>query len=386
MMARLLLVSSSLLVSLVFAEVTIRFMTVEKQPGYEYFMGKPWRYLLPFSPKYETRDTASTGRYRIYHSLIGWDIGPSAGDPPLYFSDTGGTRCTESEFMQGGVPASDTVDILCLGDSFTHGDAVAYEETWPYLLQQLTGRRVLNLGVGGYGIDQIALKYLYTRFWADTIIVGLISGDLERATTTIYNFFTGGDKTKPRFVFNVDDTFALVNQPCAANQTYITALHDYRSSPLFQHIYGFEDIVFHKTVWDNSYIWRLIKSSLHRARYERPPVYRTDDSTLAYCLNILAVIDSASRSRESHLIVLLLDNLNTFGDRVTADDPWVTIRGKLRSMSIDVVDPTTQQFQLYKARPESIIHPYEGLHYSPEGHMLVARALAEHVLKNRQGQ
>ena len=48
--------------------------------------------------------------------------------------------------------------ILTVGDSFTYGDEVRDEETWPAQLQRLTGRRVLNGGVTGYGIDQMVLR------------------------------------------------------------------------------------------------------------------------------------------------------------------------------------------------------------------------------------
>jgi hypothetical protein len=48
--------------------------------------------------------------------------------------------------------------ILAVGDSFTFGDEVSDAETWPAQLQQITGRRVLNGGVSGYGFDQIVLR------------------------------------------------------------------------------------------------------------------------------------------------------------------------------------------------------------------------------------
>ena len=48
--------------------------------------------------------------------------------------------------------------ILAVGDSFTYGDEVNDGQTWPAQLQLLTGRRVLNAGVSGYGFDQIVLR------------------------------------------------------------------------------------------------------------------------------------------------------------------------------------------------------------------------------------
>src|SRR3979411_433104 len=48
--------------------------------------------------------------------------------------------------------------ILAVGDSFTFGDEVNDGQTWPAQLQLLTGRRVLNGGVSGYGFDQNLIR------------------------------------------------------------------------------------------------------------------------------------------------------------------------------------------------------------------------------------
>ena len=57
-----------------------------------------------------------------------------------------------------GEQASPGAPILAVGDSFTFGDEVNDGQTWPAQLQLLTGRRVLNGGVSGYGFDQIVLR------------------------------------------------------------------------------------------------------------------------------------------------------------------------------------------------------------------------------------
>lgn len=48
--------------------------------------------------------------------------------------------------------------ILAVGDSCTWGEDVGDTDTWPAQLQRLTGRRVLNGGVTGFGFDQIVLR------------------------------------------------------------------------------------------------------------------------------------------------------------------------------------------------------------------------------------
>ena len=48
--------------------------------------------------------------------------------------------------------------IWCVGDSFTVGIGQPFEETWPQLLQQKTGKRCLNLGEDGCSNDSMALR------------------------------------------------------------------------------------------------------------------------------------------------------------------------------------------------------------------------------------
>jgi hypothetical protein len=48
--------------------------------------------------------------------------------------------------------------VLVVGDSYAHGDEVSDAETWAALLQPLIGRRTVNAGVSGYGLDQTVLR------------------------------------------------------------------------------------------------------------------------------------------------------------------------------------------------------------------------------------
>ncbi|MEO8755574.1 MAG: GDSL-type esterase/lipase family protein [Casimicrobiaceae bacterium] len=72
--------------------------------------------------------------------------------------------------------------ILAVGDSYTYGDEVRDEESWPAQLQRLTGRRVLNGGVTGYGFDQIVLRaeQLAAVHHPSVVIVSFIAEDIPR--------------------------------------------------------------------------------------------------------------------------------------------------------------------------------------------------------------
>ncbi|WP_289295683.1 GDSL-type esterase/lipase family protein [uncultured Reyranella sp.] len=79
-------------------------------------------------------------------------------------------------------PANARAPILAVGDSFTFGEEVGDGETWPSDLQRLTGRRVLNGGVSGYGFDQIVLRAeaLAPLYRPEAIVVAFIADDIRR--------------------------------------------------------------------------------------------------------------------------------------------------------------------------------------------------------------
>jgi len=72
--------------------------------------------------------------------------------------------------------------ILATGDSYTYGDEVSDGETWPAHLQALTGARVLNAGVSGYGFDQSVLRaeMLANKHHPTAIVVSFIADDIRR--------------------------------------------------------------------------------------------------------------------------------------------------------------------------------------------------------------
>jgi hypothetical protein len=99
--------------------------------------------------------------------------------------------------------------ILAVGDSFTFGDGVSDWETWPAQLERLSGRRVINGGVGGYGVDQIFLRTqrLLSRYQFSTVIFSFIPADIYRDQMSVL-----WAKAKPYFDFR-DGQLTLENVP-----------------------------------------------------------------------------------------------------------------------------------------------------------------------------
>lgn len=79
--------------------------------------------------------------------------------------------------------ASDEPPVLATGDSFTQGDEVKDDESWPAVLQGLVKRKTVNAGVAAYGIDQTVLRAerLAAELKPSVVVVGFIADDLRRA-------------------------------------------------------------------------------------------------------------------------------------------------------------------------------------------------------------
>ena len=72
---------------------------------------------------------------------------------------------------------------IAFGGSFTFGDCVGDDQTWPAHLDKLVSYRVWNAGVSSYGIDQAVLRaeQLIRKYRPQKIIVSMIRASRHRA-------------------------------------------------------------------------------------------------------------------------------------------------------------------------------------------------------------
>jgi hypothetical protein len=130
-----------------------------------------------------------------YDAALGWaPIAGSSGTMlgrPLSFTGEG-TRAHNADAPRPTGPV-----ILALGDSMTEGYAVGDDETWPAALERITGRRVLNAGVRGYGLDQMVLRAerLVPELKPSTVVLAFIADDISRTALSVRDF-----RSKPYFV------------------------------------------------------------------------------------------------------------------------------------------------------------------------------------------
>ncbi|MDP3939423.1 MAG: hypothetical protein Q8R92_14985, partial [Deltaproteobacteria bacterium] len=125
------------------------------------------RYPFMFRHRLDPQSITEEGARRFLESAwfdprLGWD-----SDPVARNQEEGRTYWAQS-----------------YGDSFTYGAEVEEDATWQAAHFRATGRRILNLGVSGYGLDQAVLKFekYGERFPTERAILALNSQEYRRVS------------------------------------------------------------------------------------------------------------------------------------------------------------------------------------------------------------
>ena len=95
-----------------------------------------------------------------------------------------GTRSNGETVARAARPVT-----LAVGDSFAFGDEVDDADAWPAALERLSGGRVINAAVPGFGLDQAVLRaeQLAEIYDPDTIIVSFIPHDVIRCEMSYWS-------------------------------------------------------------------------------------------------------------------------------------------------------------------------------------------------------
>ena len=112
---------------------------------------------------YERRGMVAEKLHTEYDETLGWINAPNIYikdmyGPGIYFK-TNAQRFRNNNDISLGIPPN-KVRIICSGDSFTMGYGVDNDHAWCQQLASINERlEIVNMGQGGYGIDQAYLWY-----------------------------------------------------------------------------------------------------------------------------------------------------------------------------------------------------------------------------------
>lgn len=328
----------------------------------------------------ETEDS-----YIVHDPELGWAIRPNASSGSgLYRSNGRGLRADRDHTAQA---RPGILRVLTFGDSFTHCDDVAFDESWQEQLSRLAPHlEVINAGVPGFGPDQALLRYraIGRDYQPHVVILGFMSENISRVVNVFRPFYTAGGGfmlSKPRFVPEGDGLRLLPNP--------LTSLHDLERlrdgepalfESMAEHDYWY-GVMPHVGPLDFLGVVRLAKTTryvLKRAFssesiIDRRGVYRSGTEALQVAHGILAAFSKEALDHGALPIILLF--------------PSVKDLGRTRGHGIRVYTPLIELLErdgdslvvdLYDAFPGGAggdgLGAAEG-HYSAEANAIAARHL-----------
>jgi hypothetical protein len=241
--------------------------------------------------------------------------------------------------------------ILAVGDSYTFGDQVADTQTWPAQLEKLSGRRVINAGVDGYGVDQAFLRArrLLSRYRFSTVIFSFIPDDIRRSEMSVM-FAT----PKPYFDFK-NGQLTLENVPVP-----LTFNPEKESEPL---------ILLEHSLLMNAVMKRLFPEWWLRTPSERQ--VQDQQSAIKVACVLLHKLEGITKSYGTELIVLAEH------EEIEPASETREATRVLRCLS----DPATRVVDLgpalsaLKAKDPVKYHYLYNIHMSAQGNQFVARAI-----------
>ena len=176
-----------------------------------------WR--LEWIRRHAARESPPYG-FDIHHPTRGWALRPRLRNVPAFQgkilnTNSRGLRGTSEHSIRAAPGKS---RILLLGDSFSFGEEVSDWETAAARLETLLpDTEVLNLGVHGYGLDQMLIYYQEegSGYHPDRVILGFVYEDIHRDILSFRDF------AKPRFYLRPDGSLRSANLPIPSPEHFL---------------------------------------------------------------------------------------------------------------------------------------------------------------------
>lgn len=302
-----------------------------------------------------------------YDPELGWVNAPNARLPDLY--GKGRSLTTNSRGFRGSGELSDAAPsgvtrIVCSGDSFTLGYGVSDDETWCARLgARIPGVETVNMGQGGYGIDQ---AYLWFRRDGRNLsprlhLFAFIHEDFLRMES---DRFLGYGKP----VLEVRDG-RLVPRNVPVPRGAFDAPWIVTAMPLLEELRSF----------------RLLRDVASRVAPEAPP-RRPNDALLPLSLRVFEDLRSLNAARGGEVVLVYLPMREDLEAAAGVDGWRRLVVGQASARGFRVVDLVEALRALPRPEAEAFFIPEGALefraaegHYTADGNAWVAERLAERL-------
>jgi lysophospholipase L1-like esterase len=374
---------------LILGEMTIRFLGKSDRDGNlrltildKSLNIKPFHLPINFT-KEEIEKYHGRRSYLMYDSTLGWVQRPrSTSESGLYHANAAGVR--RGSIDENTRLKKNGLRIVLLGDSYTHGDEVPFEQTWGYYLEKSLARMgiqadVINLGVPGYGMDQAFLRWktFGVTFAPDFVIFGFQPENVKRNLNLFRKLYykpSGMPFAKPRFVLSGNRLHAI-NSPTVPPDKIVDVLEKFdewenRKYEFFYRPQDYEDRIWLKSKFLGALLGGI--EYLGDVPRERE-LYSLEEEPGKLALAILDELRSDVEQRGGAILMAILIPKWDF--------PYGS-RGRPYPYQ-DLLDAIERRYDTVKAYKQLFLHAkdgnidelFAGLHYSAKGNELVAEAI-----------
>lgn len=360
MAKKILLFFTSLLFSLLLAETALRFVQFE----------------APRIPEEKERTSWAQIPENIwveYHPVLGWV--PQKNKTAVL--EKGAIRAgitTNEKGFRGNrnysrVPASGYKRVLMLGDSFVFGFGVEDHEAFSSVMEsRFSNLEMPNLGVAGYGIDQIELSFknFAGDLKADYVGIGIFPEDFWRATRA----FSDSGYAKPYYFLQSNGKLQLRNVPVPARYQLKT-----NQFPEIVALSPFEHILM------KSMLYRQLRRSFIKLGKNLSLV--DPDNTEEWLLGrvILAqLVDQIRETGAKPFIVIIPCEGWMHRKKPTSIEK--SIHRFAKREGVGLVDLTPPFIDAVRASQSEDYFIKDDLHWTPKGHRLAADRIAAFLIED----
>jgi hypothetical protein len=254
------------------------------------------------------------------------------------------------------VEMRDRRQLLVLGDSYVFGNEMSAEDTFAYLLRDLTDYDTINLGVGGYG----------TRHQLDALKGFVAAEGASLIDFVLLFFFVGNDFTdnaRPMTYYSVDEDGRLLRE--GTTNSLLARQLVYKSHAL-------------------SFVYMRIKPLISRMKYRSAGAssahiysgsFYTAETLEANSKALADLRDYVNSQGLRFAVVVIPEKDQIYKEFGSADDrlrPNRVLGRILDELAIPYLDLLPY---LERRRDESLYHMVPGGHFSVNGHRVVAQLL-----------
>jgi hypothetical protein len=282
------------------------------------------------------------------------------------------------------------------GDSFTYGSEVEEPGTWQHQFEELTGKAILNMGVGGYGLDQSVLKFekYGSQYKTPVAILGL-NANLYQRLVSYYSFYFFQYREflyafKPLFIPG-EQGYELVKPPCATAECLIDVIRDRpeRMEPfLREHDYWYRDYQ-SRPSFGFPYSVNFLKAfprwlKLRNQTSRQVNYFFVNDHAVELTKHLVDRFVADCQERGIKPLCLIIVRRKDLGHGPLAGGRWDdALLAHLKAKSIPFLDmlPYLEDKHLSEAELDALQAP--GGHYTPPGNKCIAELLAQYFAKNK---